>query len=376
MAIDKGYTPTIGSGGTDNGEVTKRLNDPNDTFPYTESEDGIIAEEAFVETTFFEQDRFICKLMFTGLQLGEQVQLYTKLQNRIVEYGDTQYIRSISSQVLNKEISSAQEALDETHATLSKIFVKISEYITTVISVMDKWIRTSSDLQKRSLQSLEKLSGIQTIPSGIFDLKAGGTPAYNNLAVAIMACNNLLNKLGDIDKDNTAVVFISKFIKLINELTENREPSDSEFEKMITSDVVFDNLPELQDLFTAIGITFDGNEAASFGDKLQYEPKGLVELGYTTDSFTKLIKICPTSESIIKCKVFLQVLQRLNTLFKSVKNIDTLDESSVDKFKTILENLPNILTLVVGIYRSSIVASRYYTTLLQELLTSIHEHKG
>lgn len=376
MAIDKGYTPTIGSGGTDNGEVTKRLNDPNDTFPYTESEDGIIGEESFAETTFFEQDRFICKLMFIGLQLGEQVQLYTKLQNRIVEYGDTQYIRSISSQVLNKEISSAQEALDETHATLSKIFVKISEYITTVIAVMDKWIRTSSDLQQRSLQTLVKLSKVQTIPNGIFDLQAGGSPEYNKLAVAMMACTNLLSKLGDVDKDNTAVVFMSKFIKLINELTDNQEPSDTKFEEMITSDVVFDNLPELQDLFTTIGIVFDGNEAASFKDTLHYEPKSLTDLGYTTDSFVKLVKICPTSEHMLKCKVFLQVLQRLNTLFKSVKNIDTLDDVSVDKFKTILENLPNILTLVVGIYRSSIVASRYYTTLLQELLTSIHEHKG
>lgn len=370
MSESTGYRPVIRSGSTDGGDINERLNDDNDTFPYTSSEDGIISEEAFVE-----HDRALCKLIYTGLTLVDQVQLYTTVQNNIIRHGNTMDMQTYSSIYLDREVSTAYEALAETQATLTKIFVKISEYISTTITVFDKWLRSVTDLQKRSVQHISSMSDMTHISEDVYDVSDGGSPSYKQLYGVLSANKQLVEVLSKLDKHNPTMIFLSKFIKLVSELMSNQPSSDDKFEEMVTSEVVFDDLATLQDYFNVVGISFDGSEAASFSDVLTYDQKSLPELGYTTDSFKQLVAVCTTDEQLSKCKILISVLQKLNDTFKSTKRIDSLDDSSIEKFKSILENLPNILTLVISIYRNAIVSSRYYTTMLQDLLSSIH-NKG
>ena len=365
----QGYTPHIREA-TDGGDVNDKLHDENDPFPYVNPKDSdVTAEESFLST-----DRYLCHLMYSGIYLSQQVATYYNFRNEFISNGCTPRMRLLSAKLLNKNITSAQEGINETDAVIAKIYSKISEYINTIINTLDKWFVTSADLQGRTLDTLYKASknriptfDVEGVYSKLIDINNGGAPTAESLKNCLISTNNLFKAIDTSDPKNPTVSFIYKFIKFIQNI---ESADDSQFSNMTDGNQVFDNLPALQDILRAIGVSFDGSEAASFNDALEYRQVTIKELGYTSLSVNELIKVAPTKQTILQCLKYIDVLKLLNRQF-SAAQANKVGDADVEKYKELLETIPNVLTLVISIYRSAIVATRYYTTMISDIVENV-----
>lgn len=371
-----GYEPAVRTSSTDN-ETNDRLRDDQDSFPYVKSKDQ--EPENFDEAiTCVEDlnivDRQLCSLMYEGLLLGRQsIALFSDYSKLTIP--------SIKNRVAVERYF-GMEALSESSVAVAKIYTKISAYITSVSSALKTFIPATAELQSRSIASLKRSASVyeryfsrnpDDLKNAIIDIGKGGSPSFDELKKRIGSTSALINTISVNNSKNAAAVFLQKFVVFAKGLA--ADPSsisdDSEFSTMVNSDAIFENLPNLQELFEAVGITFDGSEAADFKDPLRYNNSSLAELGYTATSMNDITQSVPTKEQLLGCMKIVDILDVLSKQFGSINMTSDIADDQFDKFKTLLETLPNILTLVVSIYRTSLVASRYYTTVAFDIVSAV-----
>lgn len=371
-----GYEPAVRTSSTDN-ETNDRLRDDRDSFPYVKSKDQ--EPENFDEViTCVEDlnivDRQLCSLMYEGLLLGRQSLVLFSDYSKLT-------IPSIKNRVAVERYF-GMEALSESSVAVAKIYTKISAYINSVSSALKTFIPATAELQSRSIASLKRSASVyeryfsrnpDDLKNAVIDIGKGGSPSCDELKKRIGSTSALINTISVNNSKNAAAVFLQKFVVFAKGLA--ADPSsisdDSEFSTMVNSDAIFENLPNLQELFEAVGITFDGSEAADFKDPLRYSNSSLAELGYTATSMNDIIQSIPTKEQLLGCMKIVDILDVLSKQFGSINMTSDIADDQFDKFKTLLETLPNILTLVVSIYRTSLVASRYYTTVAFDIVSAV-----
>ncbi len=390
-----GYEPIIREGGADD-ETRKRLGDPGDPYPYVQIGDHKVydVEDIVVcQENYIKNDKELTNLIYESVSMSNELYNLFNLRHYLKAKGLTENYQKYMNDVHHKTYTSALEAMDDTNQAIRSIFNKLTEYIRKVSQSYSHWVRDTADIHQRTLSAMVDLeqeyrkcylNRKEQFEHLIIDINDGGCPKAAALEVIFERCTDVLTILNDVKNDVNGVlyklavkakeVYKTGDTSALDEMLNNNEES-------IDGDML-DKFTAIQDKFTSIGMNFSEDMAAAFEDVLEYRDDNLKTLGYEEDTYKKIIKIIHKKEHIEKCKYLSDLLNSSSTYFSSINinsssetnnNENTSDEDT-DKYDAYINIIPKILTIVISIYRTVIMATREYSTIALNIEKTIVEN--
>lgn len=391
-----GYEPIIREGGADE-ETRRRLGDPGDPYPYVKVGDHKVydVEDIVVcQENYSNIDKELTDYIYQSVSMSNELYNLYNLKKYLKVKGLSKEYQKYMKDIYNKTYTSALEAMDDTNQAIRSIFNKLTEYIRKVSQSYSHWVRDTADIHQRTLSAMVDLeqeyrkcylNNRQKFEHLIIDVNDGGCPKAAALEVLFERCTEVLAILNDVKNDVNSILFklaakAKEVYKTgdtaaLDELLANNE------EDSVDKDML-DKFTTMQDKFTSIGMNFSEDMAAAFEDVLEYRDDNLKLLGYTEDTYKKIIKIIPKKEHIEKCKYLSDLLNRLSTYFSSINieskgsdtEMSTEGSEDNDKYDTYVNIIPKILTIVISIYRTAIMATREYSTIALNIEKTIVEN--
>lgn len=385
MPTQREYEPVIREGGTDQ-ETINRLGSKADPYPFVKKGKYHIydvGDLVICTEKYHTLDTYLTDCIYTGVNYFDQISTLRSIRNYIKRHGLNDSIRLYVKQQFHTDLVSATEAMEDTASAIRSIFSKLTEYIRKVSSALSAWMKSVADMQTRSITTIAELEKAyynvykhnhHNFDKLVLDIQDGGCPTAQALVTLLDRVKRLLSILNI--ENNAANIVLIKLIQKAKSLyaTGNTAELDEFLSKNEDGNIdkdIIDEFMKLQDKFTGVGISFSEDMAAAFEDVLEYRQESLTKLGYEEDTFKQVLKVLPTAKEIQNCKYLCDILNRLSTYFSGIKVEE--EDASDEKYDTYINTIPKILTIIVSVYRTTILAAREYTTIALSIEKSIVE---